>query len=666
MQKLIRTLSSGLLVAALLTPGVASAAGGFLPYQDIRQHEAKASIIRGVQAGLFAAGPNAPLFYPNREMTRAEFVALMDRLYNGGQYQLYPLTFLSEHGEWTKGEGFDEPYLPYKDVDRLTWMYDPTLRVSVILDRLYGPGAIQEVFPGEAMNPNRPITQEEAAKLMSMFTMASDSAKAWEEVKAWGWLEGERSDKLKRGEAAVAADRMMTYLVQDTILPLLDYDGQKFPMVPEIEELFPYFATYTIGKTAEEKAYVEAVDAIRNHEDSEQTFQVLRKLEGTSFDNRVGLHFYLSWDPETEISVNLEEALKAIDAYFADKIIAPDTLRLLSANVYDLALQLGASDSQQFAKVLARLGAYEPKVKPESKEWEALAIYLGALEIRSGQTEKALNRYKQFAVQNPEALLNACYYLSQDGRLEEAEALLAAVKPQAADSRMVQLVKLLKQELASLREQAAIVSDLGYSLRRLDNTDAYQVKGEAVLSGFTFKYTQEIDQRSQVSKLNGFYQSPQKLVSDKLLTYTDGRNHVQYAYDSETQKWERHKTDRLDFLHEWVGALPVAERANSLHARYFKQSFGEIDVITEWIPGAALEEKSASLMLERGKVKHVPLFMNKYYIDRASDRVVKHTWRYEEIYTSDEYVAYSGTDQYEYAANVKVSIPDEVRKGVTP
>lgn len=666
MQKLIRTLTGGLLVAALFTPGVAVAAGGFLPYKDISQHWAKASIVRAVQAGLFAAGTDAPLFYPNREMTRAEFVAMIDRLYNGGQYQLYPLTFLSEHAEWSKGEGFEEPYLPYKDVDRLTWMYYPTLRMSVVLDRLYGPNAIQEIFPGEKMNPNQPITQEEAAKLMQMFTMSTDSEKAWEEVKAWGWLEGDRGDKLKRGEAAAAADRMITYLVQDTILPLLDYDGQKFPMVPEIEDLFPYFATYTIWKTTEEKAYVEAVDAIRDHEDSEQTFRVLRKLLETSFDNRIGLHYYLSWDPETEISANLDEAIRAIDAYFATKVIDPDTLRLLSANVYDLALQLGASDPQQFAKVLERLSTYEPKVKPESKEWEALAIYLGALEIRSGQAEKAMNRYRQFATTNPEALLNACYYLYQDGRLKEAEALLATVKPNAADSRMVQLSKLLKQEMASLQEQAAIVSDLGYSLRRLDNADSYQVKGEAVLSGFTFKYTQEVDQRSQVSKLNGFYQSPQKLVSDKLATYTDGRKKIQYSYDSETQKWEQYKTDKLDFLHEWVNALPVTERAKGLRARYFKQSFGEIDVITEWIPGAALEEKSASLMLDRGKVKSVPLFINKYYIDRASDRIVKHTWRYEEIYQSDEYVAYSGTDQYEYTASVKLSIPDEVRKGVTP
>jgi hypothetical protein len=119
-QKIIRAFTCGLLISGLIAPGVASAAGGFMPYGDISNHPAKSSIIRGVQAGLFAAGSKAPLFYPDRNMTRAEFLALIDRLYDGGQYQLYPLTFLSEHAEVGKGEGFDEPYLPYKDVDRLT------------------------------------------------------------------------------------------------------------------------------------------------------------------------------------------------------------------------------------------------------------------------------------------------------------------------------------------------------------------------------------------------------------------------------------------------------------------------------------------------------------------------------------------------------------------
>lgn len=666
MQKLIRTISCGILAVSLFTPGVASAAGGFLPYNDISKHWARNSIIQGVQAGLFEVGPNVPKFYPNREMTRAEFIAMVDRLYYGGQYQLYPLTFLSEHSGWSRAEGFQEPYLPYKDVDRLTWMYNPTLRISTVLDRLYGPNSIQYVFPGELMKPNQAITNEEAAKILQMFTMSPNSANAWEEVRSWGWLEGEKTDRVKRGDAAVAADRMITYLIQDGIMPLLDYDGRKYPVVPDIEEVLPLFATYTDQKTTEEQIYVDAAAAIRSRNDTPETFEQLRKLADSSFPNQVGVHYLLSWNPETPIQSNLDEAIRAIDAYFEDKIILPDTLGLLSANVYDIALQLGSADQGQFAKVLERLRTYEQKIEPNSKEWEAIALYLGALEIRSGQVELALDRYKKFADKKPEALLNACYYLLQEGRLQDAEALLATLKPKASDSRMNQLHKLLVQELASLKDQPAIISDLGFSLRQLDNADTYQVKGEAILSGLTFSYTQDINKTKQISKMSGSYQSPQKMISDQLLSYTDGKTNTQYTYDSDSKTWDKHKTDKIDFLHEWVGAVQVADRAKELHARYYKQSYGKYDVITEWIPGSMLKEKTKSVSFGQGKVKDVPVFMNKYYIDRASDQIVKHTWRYEEIYEGDGYVAYSGTDSYDFTSNVQFSIPEDARKGVAP
>ncbi|WJQ83672.1 S-layer homology domain-containing protein [Brevibacillus brevis] len=666
MQKLIRTISCGLLTVSLLTPGVASAAGGLLPYNDISKHWARKAIIQGVQLGLFEAGPNVPKFYPNRDMTRAEFLVMIDRLYYGGQYQIYPLTFLSEHSEWARAEGFQEPYLPYKDVDRLTWMYKPTLRISTILDRLYGPNAIQYIFPGEMMKPNQPITKEEAAKILQMFTMSPDSKNAWEEVRSWGWLEGEKTERVKRGDAAVAADRMVNYFLQDGIMPLLDYDGKKFPMVPDLEEVLPLFATYADPKTTEEQIYVDAAAAIRSRNDSEETFEQLRKLADDSFPNQVGVHYLLSWNPETPIETNLEEAFLSIDAYFEDKIILPERLGLLSANVYDIALQLGNKDQSQYQKVLDRLSAYEQKVKQDSKEWESLAMYLGALEIRSGQVDLALARYKRFADRSPEALLNTSYYYLQEGRMQEAEEVLAAMKPKASDSRMNQLHKMLRQEFASLKDQPAIISDLGYSLRQLDNADTYQVKGEAALSGLTFSYTQDVNKEKQISRISGSYQSPQKLISDKLLSYTDGKTNTQYSYDTDRQTWDKSRTDKVDFLHEWVGAVKVADRAKELHARYYKQSYGKYDVITEWIPGSMLVEKSKKVTLGQGKVKEVPLFMNKYYIDRASDQIVKHTWRYEEIYEGDGYVAYSGTDNYDFTRNVAFLIPDDVRKGVAP
>lgn len=55
--------------------------------------------------------------------------------------------------------------------------------------------------------------------------------------------------------------------------------------------------------------------------------------------------------------------------------------------------------------------------------------------------------------------------------------------------------------------------------------------------------------------------------------------------------------------------------------------------------------------------------MNKYYIDSDSDLLVKHVWRYEEVYDTQEYVAYAGEETYKTQVDVRVSIPREVVKG---
>lgn len=667
MQKRILTFVCGMLVASMLstTPGLVSAAGGFLPYDDISKHWARDSIVRGVEAGLFASGGKINHFYPNREMTRAEFVAMLDRLSQGGLYQLYPLTFLSEHSELSKGEGFDEPYLPYKDVDSLTWMYGSTLRVSFVLDRLYGPGAIQTVFPGEWMNPNQAISQEEAAKLLLMFTMGENSSQAFEEVKGWGWLEGERHDKLKRGEAAVAADRLIAFLIQDPILPLLDYDGQKFPMVPQIQDVFPLFATYIDRKSFEEQKYVDAVDAIMNQMDSEQTYEDLRRLDKRSFPNQIGIHYYLSWDPNTKLNANLNEAFLAIDAYFADKIILPETLKLLSANVYDLSLLASYQDAHVYGRVLEKLAAYEAKVKQGTEEWEALAIYLAALEVKAGKMNEALARYRSFADENYEALTNAVYYLIEQDRMDEAEELVASLTPYKKDTRMVQLVKLLKQELASLKDQSAIAVDLAYSLRKMDRASSVQVKGESMISGYLFKYTSAIDREKMVSRTTGYFQSPHKRILEPMESYIDGKEKIHYTYDSEAEKWVKNRMNKLDYLHEWVSTKNIQERIRELNARYYKQSFGRYDVITEWIPRPTLEEKGRQVLLGKGTIKYAPLYTNKYYIDRESDQLIQHFWRYEEIYEGQEYIIYSGTDAYTYDTDVKVTIPEQVKNEVS-
>ncbi|MFP3423275.1 S-layer homology domain-containing protein, partial [Bacillus sp. SIMBA_161] len=76
---------------------------------------------------------------------------------------------------------------------------------------------------------------------------------------------------------------------------------------------------------------------------------------------------------------------------------------------------------------------YEKKVKQDSKEWEALGIYIAALEVKAGQIDAALDQYRLFNSAHPEALINTTYYLIQQGRLQEAEKMVASQKPKASD-----------------------------------------------------------------------------------------------------------------------------------------------------------------------------------------------------------------------------------------
>jgi len=627
-----------------------------MPFSDIGKHWAKAAILRGVEEGLFAESRDGQ-FQPNRPMTRAEFLALLDRLFYMGQQQLQPLTLMTDHYHQVGGSSFEEPYLPYTDVDRLTWMYSPILRVSVYLETLFGPNALQEVFPGGELKPSQPITQGEAARLLQAFTIASSGKPAWEEVQTWKLLNGEEADLLLRGEAAVMADKLLRYLWTDTVLPVLDMDGMKYPLVPEISEMFPYFAHYVPEyMTEDEKRYVDAVHAIRNREDDETTYEQLRALLQTDFPNKVGLHYFLSWDPHTYLEDNLNQAFLAIDAYFADRIVLPDTLRVLSANVYDIVLQMAQEDSDIYLEALQRFAAYEQK-RPYGSEHEVFAVYLAAMEVRNGQVEKALQRYQDLG-KTREGMLNTVHYLVRDKRLAEARKFVDGLTFKDKDP-LAQLRTSVLQELDTLDQQRSIAIDLAYALRKFEQQN-FRAEGESMLGGYLFKYEQTVDHERGAHYFTGFYQAPDKLVLDKVEMYTDTAEELEYYHDFAKQEWHKSPVTSLEFAHEWVESRSVPERLRLLQARYLKQSFGRYDVITEWIPGENISARANEIRSGFGRIKEVPMYVNKYYIDRESDMVVRHLWRYEEIYDNQRYMAYTGSENYRDFGRVNVRIPGDV------
>ncbi|UFJ43122.1 S-layer homology domain-containing protein [Brevibacillus humidisoli] len=630
-----------------------------VPFRDIEDHWAKEAIEYAYQMGLLTGVNGAEEFEPDRFMTRAEFAVMVDRLFLTTEYQLFPLTLLTENDEYGWGEGFDQPYLPYRDVDRLTWIYPSILRLSLIMERLYGPGSLQEIFPGDKMQPDQPITREEAESLLRIFAVREEQL---QDERLSPQSSSTASEAyVKRAEAAVAAKQMSEYLATGPILPLLDYSGQKFPLVPEISELFPAFDSFLEDDMPNDQhVYRQAIQSIIEGEGSEKAFKQLRKLAASRFSNQVGVEYYLSWESDTPLTENMQHALRAVDEYFKAERKSPEALKLLAANVYDLALQLETDQPTIMEDTLQQLLPYTKKMKAGTTEWLNYSLYLAALEVRSGDKQQALKRYLQL-VSTEEGLTNALYYLITSERMQEANELLN----QAADSDQLdrEYVDMLQQDLSLISQQPDVVRQLNESLRRMEKSTGIEIEGESMLSGYLYHYTLQVDQQNRTSHTKGIYQAPDKLVLQKMEMFTDEEKNRLYLYDHDSSRWEQSEPGPTQYLHEWVDLLPLEERLHKLHARYLLQKGSRYDVITEWIPGEALKEQAAALSLDSGKLMDAPAFVTKYYIERESGALVKRVWRYEELYDSGEYIAYLGNETYRQTNNLEINLPSDVTKG---
>lgn len=660
-KKAVQTLSAFLLCTALAFPGVARAEEpSDLPFTDIANHWAKKAIIESHDNGLLSGIGKTDQFQPERYMTRGEFLALIDRFYLKTEDDLFSLTLLTEEDEMGWGDGFREPFLPYTDVDRMTWVYPSVLRVAMVYDRLYGNQAFQQVFPAGKLHPDEPISRSEAAQVLRLFVVNQTDQSVEALMQKWGLFTGVLDGKLKRGEAAVLAHRLTSYLQERPILPLLDFDDSKFPLIPEITEIYPMFEEYGSNLTDAENIFIRNVNLIMDHEDEKETFEELRKLADTSFTNQLGVQYYLSWNQYEPLNQNLVHAFKALDYYLK---LSPDkqfqeTLRLLLANIYDLSLQMAPENQGIFQDVLVRLKPYEDQLDQMGKE--TIAIYLAALEAKSGKTPEAITRY-QTLKGDKNAVLNAVYYLLQSGQTAKAKQLVEELKSQTGPSAHPHLYHMLSDELYMLDQQKQYAEQLQRSLLKQDAISGYQSTGESNLSGYLFHYVDQVDNRSQITHTSGFYKSPDKLVLDKIEMYSDNRAQRYYSYDFDENKWSEPKQSRMEYVHEWVQQLDVDTRRKRLGARYALQTIGDHDVITEWIPGKKLQEQIRLENLNILPIKDIPACITKYYIDHQTGLLTSRTWRYEEVYT-EEYVAYVGFESYE-PFDQSIRLPKEALSG---
>lgn len=667
-KKAVQAVLAVLLSSAVIYPSVVRAEEVMdVPFTDITNHWAKEAILDSYDNDLLSGIGKSKQFQPERPITRGEFLVLIDRLYQETELDFYPLTLLSKKDEFESDDGFSEAYLPYKDVDRMTWVYPSILHVFEVYNRLYGANAFEQIYPAGKLNPDQPISREEAAKILQLFLTNNENMNVKELMSKWGFLQGELTGNLKRAEAAVIGNRLYSYLQERPILPLLDVDDSKFPYVPEVTELFPMFADYGDGTNLSEaeNTYIKLVNQIIDHEDDETTYQTLKKLQNENFPNRVGVLYYQSWNQFEPLEENLEYAIGALSALLeenSDERALP-LLQLLAANIYDLSLQIGQDSPSVFGQVEKRLSPYVGKLTPE--EAEMFQIYLAALEVKSGNLERAIERYRA-NTSNKESFLNAVFYLLSEGHTEEAKQLVVSYgnskKDQEVPEEIDTFLLSLQDEVFLLDRQKDYAQRLESAINKQDEQSGYRVTGVSNLSGYMFKYVDLIDNRSKISRTTGFYKAPNKLVLDKIDMYSNDRENRFYTYDFDEMKWNPPAYSSISYAHEWVQeTTTVDKRLTKLGARYHLQSIGTYDVITEWISGKKLKQQIDSEKLTIHPIKDIPVFITKYYIDRSTNTMLARTWNYEEIY-DQEFIAFTGSETYS-PLEQSVTIPVEVTAG---
>lgn len=634
-----------------------------LPFIDISNHPAKEAIVKAYEEGLFSDSTKAiKQFFPDKAMTRAEFFLLTSRFLELNQNKLFPLTLLEDNDEFGRGQGMDEPYLPYKDVHYMTWMYPGILRVFVYHDRIAGARTLHKIFPGDQFYPNQPITNEEAAKVLSVLSFATKQSE-WElELLKRG------SSRLTRAEAAILMEKVSDSIQAQMLLPLADETRSLYPLVPVQKEMYPLFATYDSPAETEQK-FIDIVDSIKNYLEEEETFKELEELP-SDFPNQVGVHYYKSWNYYKEPADNAKEALLALDAYLETVEHDPKMLGLLTANIYDVGLQmLRTNQGKEFEELHQKLLSYESKLVKNSEEWKVFGLYLAANEIHLGQYGNASKRYEE----RPDiklAVQNGLYYLVKENRISDAENLLKRAMKAADQDR----------ELQALYEQAAHELDLLSSTRqnlyatllsdaynKLDEAQRIIVKTEMNYGGTVLKTTEEMDAQRGITHTKGIYQKADQAVLNKMERYTDRRNQVKYDWDNEKGIWTKKETGNLigkkAYLHEYVTDLPVSSRLNKLHARYLKQSFGAYEIITEFYEPNELQRYAETLDLQGKKLLYAPTFVVKYYLDSETKQLLRQSWKITEAYDNGEYLKLDGDEEYEFPESLRMDIPQEVTKG---
>lgn len=428
---------------------------GSIFYMDTINHWAEDDILYASNNLKLFYGYEDATFHPDDYISRAEFIALINRAlieadYIAGEKYIFENYEISEAERKAKEEAAANTASGgeiYQDLSRRYWGYQDVVSLHSYL--LQNNSSLKDVFKGEQLNPSAKITRFEAAKLMSLFVAPLPDKRPLKpfldfdekneiyigltKVVALGIFTGFEDNTLRLAQGLTRAEAAT--LLKRFYAEIKEFKASAFNgLVGEsryFESSYPFFSDYGSRKnTQADRRYKKAVisleylSVVKKIPYSEKNlydvspYDTLRALLEENYFNKIGLYYYLMGASQSLQEKNITRG--KLEAAFLNTPVSFEESRLILEKV--LTKNIDEKLEQQL------LNQFEKSIASEKNRMDYM-IYVSRYLIKSKRYEEALQLYqKQSAFDSLEKdilfQLNKAYLYYIQERYQESEQLL--------------------------------------------------------------------------------------------------------------------------------------------------------------------------------------------------------------------------------------------------
>ncbi len=274
-------------------------------YFDIQEHWARDDIYWATNEANIFKGYEDYTFKPERNITRAEFITVLYR--SAVNQKIFNNDFTGE--------------LDYSDINMNHWAYSYVLSFNNNLKQIENK-SIKSIFNEDKFYPNRPITRQEAARIVAIistepleekkfnFTDLSQNYKYIEEINKLysnNIIIGYNNRTFRPEENITRAESAkLTKNIYEDIFFRKNIFLKNVKYIRNYETYFPLFKNYDYSEnTSEDDSYIKAVSTLEylnfggyiypgdEHLYDIEPVKTLSKLHNNEYDNIIGTKYYI-------------------------------------------------------------------------------------------------------------------------------------------------------------------------------------------------------------------------------------------------------------------------------------------------------------------------------------------------------------------------------------